>query len=170
MGINTPARDPAPPAPSLPAVTAAVLGSIGTAVRRAALVAAAHEVDGCPEPGRCRPCAAEGRRRDEADRQAAIAQHAISAERIARRRAADVRRVTATAAVSPSARCRVCKTAADGSKSCRRCGTTTVDASASVNETLRALSPATDPIGFARALRALDRQRQLDEAAACLGP
>jgi hypothetical protein len=112
--------------------------------------------------------------------------------------------------VAPAARCRVCSTAANGSRSCRRCGSTTVDATASVNATLQAaglapaspdrppgsrqsvsggrdqgpvppgdlegtrasprpglsrpgmgtsgpLSPGTDPLGFAAALRSLDR-------------
>jgi hypothetical protein len=176
---------------------------------------AVHAALGCPDggPTTCAACAAgawlEHVERAEVDRRSAVEQHRASAERIAEWRGQlDARRIRATAAIAPGARCRVCSSTSDGSRSCRACGSTTVDATDSVNATLRALAarpapqtsperrpgrarsaprgrrqgsvatgaagrsggiavggpgggraptPGTDPVGFAAALRSLDR-------------
>jgi hypothetical protein len=153
MSINLPPRPPQPP--SATALAAGVLDRLGLAVRRAQLVAVVHEVDGCPAGGPgggCRPCEAEQRRqaaeviaehqrrRVEQDRRA-VAQHAVSAKRLAalssgtarqrhsspaavraerRRLAYEANLIAATHRVAPGALCRVCHTTLDG-KVCRRC-------------------------------------------------
>jgi hypothetical protein len=124
--------------------TAAVLGSIATAVRRGRLVGLAHEVTGCPVGGAgagCAPCAAlaelrraediaDFRAKDERARAEAATQHRISAARLAERAARrrpptrDAVLLERTAAIAPGARCVVCRTT-DAGKACRSCGTTT---------------------------------------------
>jgi hypothetical protein len=147
MTINVPTPRPPQP-PSATALAADVLDSIGMAVRLARLTAARHEVAGCPAPGDCPPCAAEVERRhredladyharDAAWRREAIAQHRVSAARLAQRPvsprvarfARDMALAEATRRIGGAgARCVVCRVDhADGSKSCRSCGAETTD-------------------------------------------
>ena len=193
MSLNVPARPEPPP---VSAVAAAVVGDLTMALRRASMVAASHEIDGCPTPGRCRPCAGEARRRqavelaeyrraDRAARAEAVAQHVVSAARLAeRRQARDAARIAATERLAPGAACVVCRSSSSSGRSCRSCGGATaatapprmgqdrpradgrgVEASGAHRRS-EAMSPSTNPIGFAHALREM---AHAEEANRCLG-
>jgi hypothetical protein len=107
-----------------------------------AAVAEAQGYSDCGGPAYCGPCAAAAWlawvERQEADRKAAIEQHAVSRARLAQRpvsprvarMARDAAFVEATRRIGGAgARCVVCRVDhADGSKSCRSCGVETTDA------------------------------------------
>jgi hypothetical protein len=218
--MNRPERPPEPP-PSVQRRAGDVIAQLGQAIRRAQMVAAVHEVDGCPTPGACPPCQAERRRwhaveieeyraRDASARREAVAQHAVSAARVRRhtspaamraeqqRRARDAQLISRTQQIAAGARCRVCAATADGQvcRSCDPTGLASPDrhpgsrqsvsggrtmarvppgdlkvARAPVDlgfrdpgsSTSRPPSPGTDPLGFAAALRSLDRCPGCDE-------
>jgi hypothetical protein len=102
-------------------------------------VVAGSVVDlGCGGPSRCGPCALhaehERLRLYEAELAAVRQQHRESRLRVAERMEADRARrarrlareaalATRTAQTFPGARCRICATSADGSRTCRACGT-----------------------------------------------
>jgi hypothetical protein len=123
--------------PDALALADSILRRIDREIRVAQLVAARHQVTGCPTPGACPPCATEERRqwteRDAEQRQAAIAQHAISAARLRqrpvpasvlrqRRFSRDAALIERTHAIAGAgAQCQVCRTT-DAGRTCRACG------------------------------------------------
>lgn len=151
MSINRPLRPRPPqpqpsPQPSPRLLVASVLGQVAQAVNSSRMTAQRHQAFGCPRPGRCAPCKAEAARswREylERERVEVAAQHRESMARLSQRpvsprtarMARDVARAEATRRIGGAgARCLVCRTDhADGSRSCRSCGTETADASADV--------------------------------------
>jgi hypothetical protein len=135
-------RRPTAPTSRLPGareLSASLLGDVKQALRSARITALTHEAVGCPAGGPgggCRPCEVLQRERwaerDRADREAALAQHAVSAARLARvmgpANAARARRLARDAPktrVLGGARgdCRACAHTADGVE-CRACGVT----------------------------------------------